>query len=239
MKAHSLKIVGIVVALLVLVLVALPFLVNVDSFRPRIQSEATAALGRQVTLGKLSLSILSSTVKADDIAIADDPAFSTAPFVKPESLKVGVELKPLIFNKEIKVTEIVLEKPQINLIRGANGTWNFSNIGTASHNKTTNSTSTGRPNFSVAELDVNHGQLTIGKANSSVKPQVYGDLNIDVANFSETTEFPFKLTAQLPGGGDADISGKARCPAECLAQPQTHSEDCWGRSNPTEWRVQR
>jgi AsmA protein len=209
MKKHWLKIVGIVIALLVLVLVALPFLINVDSFRPRIQSEASAALGRQVTLGKLSLSILSSTVKADDIAIADDPAFSTAPFVKAESLKVGVELKPLIFDKEIKVTEIVLEKPQINLIRGANGTWNFSNIGAASHNKTTNSTSTGTPNFSVAELDVNHGQLTIGRANSSVKPQVYDDVNIDVANFSETTEFPFKLTAQLPGGGDADISGKA------------------------------
>jgi AsmA protein len=209
-RHHWLKIAGIVIALLVLVLVALPFIINVDSFRPRIQSEASAALGRQMTLGKLSLSILSSTVKADDIAIADDPAFSTTPFVKAESLKVGVELKPLIFSKEIKVTEIVLEKPQINLIRGANGTWNFSNIGAASRDKPTNTTSSSStPNFSVAKLDVNHGQLSIGKANSSLKPQVYGDVNIDVANFSETSEFPFKLTAQLPGGGDADISGKA------------------------------
>ena len=209
MKKHWLKIVGVVVVLLILVLVALPFLINVDSFRPRIQSEATAALGRQVTLGKLSLSILSSTVKADDIAIADDPAFSTAPFVKAESLKVGVELKPLIFDKEIKVTEIVLEKPQISLISGPNNTWNFSNIGAASHNKTASTSSSSTPNFSVAKLDVNHGQLTIGKANSSLKPQVYDDVNIGVTDFSETTEFPFKLTAQLPGGGDADISGKA------------------------------
>jgi AsmA protein len=209
-RHHWLKIAGIVIALLVLVLVALPFIINVDSFRPRIQSEATAALGRQVTLGKLSLSILSSTLKADDIAIADDPAFSTAPFVKAESLKVGVELKPLIFNKEIKVTEIVLEKPQINLIRGPNNTWNYSNIGAASRDKTTKSTSSSSaPNFSVAKLYVNHGKLTIGRVHSSLKPQVYDDVNIDVANFSETTEFPFKLTAQLPGGGDADISGKA------------------------------
>lgn len=210
MKRHWLKIAGIVIALLVLVLVALPFMINVDSFRPRIQSEASAALGRQVTLGKLSLSILSSTVKADDIAIADDPAFSTTPFVKAESLKVGVELMPLIFSKAIKVTEIVLEKPQINLIRGPNNTWNYSNIGAASHDKASSTTSSSStPNFSVAKLNVNHGQLTIGRAHSSLKPQVYDDVNIDVAKFSETTEFPFKMTANLPGGGDADISGKA------------------------------
>ncbi len=208
-KHHWLKIAGIVIALIVLVLVALPFMINVDSFRPRIQAEASAALGRQVTLGKLSLSILSSAVKADDIAIADDPAFSTAPFVKAESLKVGVELKPLIFSKEIKVTEIVLEKPEINLIRGPNGTWNFSNIGAASKDRTSSTSSSGVSNVSVAELDVDQGRLTIGKAGSSLPPQVFDNVNIDATNFSETSAFPFKMTANLPGGGDADISGKA------------------------------
>jgi AsmA protein len=208
-KHHWLKIAGIVVAVLLVILVALPFMINVDSFRPRIQSEASAALGREVTLGKLSLSILSSTVKADDISIADDPAFATTPFVKAESLKVGVELKPLIFSKEIKVTEIVLEKPEINLIRGPNGTWNFSNIGSASRNKPDAPKSSGPPNVSVAKLEVNHGRLSIGKLNSALKPQVYDEVNVSVKDFSETSEFPFKLTTNLPGGGDADISGKA------------------------------
>jgi AsmA protein len=209
-KHHWLTIAGIVIALIVVILVALPFMINVDSFRPRIQREASAALGRQITLGKLSLSILSSTVKADDIEIADDPAFGTTPFVKAESLKVGVELKPLIFSKEIKVTEIVLEKPEINLISGPNGTWNFSNIGAASKDRGSKSTSSsGVPDFSVAKLNVNHGRVSIAKAGSALKPQVYDDVNVDVKDFSETSQFPFKLTANLPGGGDADISGKA------------------------------
>src|ERR1700751_894262 len=115
MKKRWLRIAGIAAGVLVLILVILPFVINVDIFRPRIQSEASAALGRQVTLGKLSLSILTSSVRADDIAIADDPAFSTTPFVTGESLKVGGELMPLIFSKKINVTEIVLEKPQITL----------------------------------------------------------------------------------------------------------------------------
>jgi AsmA protein len=210
MKRHWLRIAGIVIAVLVLVLIALPFMINVDSFRPRIQSEASAALGRQITLGKLSLSILSSSVRADDIAIADDPAFSTSPFVKAESLKVGVELMPLIFSKKINVTEIVLEKPQITLIKGTNGKWNFSSLGAAGRsNAEAPKASDSPPAVSVGKLNVNHGKLMVAKVHSSAQPEVYDDVNVAVTDFSETSQFPFKLTANLPGGGDADISGKA------------------------------
>src|SRR5262252_2595541 len=77
---RNLKIAGIVVACLVVILIALPFLINVNRFRPKVESEASAALGRQVTVGNLSLSILSGSVGAENIAIADDPAFSRSAF---------------------------------------------------------------------------------------------------------------------------------------------------------------
>src|SRR5262249_16196769 len=41
------------------------------------------------------------------------------------------------------------------------------------------------------------------------KPVLYDKVNISVRNFSFTSEFPFELAAQLPGGGDLKISGKA------------------------------
>src|SRR5262245_44115714 len=72
---RNLKIAAIVVGCLVVTLIALPFLINVNRFRPKLESEASAALGRQVTVGNLSLSILSGSVGAENIAIADDPAF--------------------------------------------------------------------------------------------------------------------------------------------------------------------
>jgi len=128
-KKRWLRIAGIAVAVLLVILVALPFLINVNSFRPKIESEASSALGRQVTVGNLSLSILSGSVGADNIAILDDPAFSKSPFITAKSLKVGVELMLLIFSKQLKVTEITLEQPQITLLKGANGTWNFSSLG--------------------------------------------------------------------------------------------------------------
>ena len=55
---RTLKIVGIVLVIILLAVIALPFLINVNSFRPKLESELSTALGRQVKVGNLSLSIL-------------------------------------------------------------------------------------------------------------------------------------------------------------------------------------
>lgn len=219
---RGLRIAGIIVAVLVVILIVLPLLVNVNSFRPKIESEMTSALGRPVTMGDLSLSILSGGVEVKNIAIADDPAFSKTPFVTAKSLKVGVELMPLIFSKQLNVTGIVLEQPEITLLKAANGTWNFSSLGgeatkkaaepkssVAAATKAPTSNASAPTNFSVAKLEISDGKLTVGKVNASAKRQVYDKVNITVKDFSLTSQFPFDLTAQLPGGGDANISGKA------------------------------
>ena len=212
MKKHWLRTTLIAVAVFVLILIALPFLINVNSFRPKIESEASSALGRQVTVGNLSLLLFSGHVEADNIAIADDPAFSKSPFVTAQSLKIGVELMPLIFSRKVKVTEIVLEQPQINLLKAANGTWNFSSLGGPSTKKPAEpkaDESGAPPDVPVGKLNVNNARLTVENVGSSRKPRVYDKVNIEVTNLSATSQFPFKLTALLPGGGDASISGKA------------------------------
>jgi AsmA protein len=212
MKKRWFRVLGIAVVVLIVIVIALPFLINVNSFRPKIESEATNALGRLVKLGNLSLSILAGTVGIDDISIADDPAFSKSPFIRAKSLKVSVELMPLIFSKQLNVTGIELDEPQIMLLRAANGKWNFSSLGGGATEKAPAPEKTGasKPqNFSVDKLDIKDGKVMTGKANSSAKPQVFDNLNVEVTNFSFNSQFPFKLTADLPGGGNASVSGKS------------------------------
>ena len=206
-----LKVLAIVVAIVVVILVALPFIINVNSFRPKLEATATDALGRQVKVGNLSLSILTGSVTADNISIADDPAFGTNPFVTAKSLKVGVELMPLITSKELRVTDITLVQPEITLLKNAAGKWNFSSLGgnSAKSPAPSSSGSSAPPNLSVGKLSVTDGKLIVGKANSNAKPHVYDQVNITVSNFSATSQFPFRLTAKLPAGGNADISGQA------------------------------
>jgi AsmA protein len=210
-KKRWLRIGGIVVAAFLLLIIALPLFINVNSFRPKIESEATSALGRPVKLGDLSFSILSGSVGVEDISIADDPAFSKSPFVTAKSLKVGVELIPLIFSRQLNVDRIVLNEPQISLLKAANGKWNFSSLGGSNANKApeTQKSTTAAGNVSVARLEIENGKLIVQDANSKGKPQVYDKVNIEVTDFSFTSQFPVKLTANLPGGGNADVSGKA------------------------------
>lgn len=223
---RALKILGIVIAIILVILIALPFVVNVNSFRPRLESELTTSLGRQVKVGNLSLSILAGSVAAEDLSIADDPAFSKDPFIRAKSLKVGVELMPLIFSKTLHITDITLDTPQISLLRSATGKWNFSSLGgnstakpaenaaksaanTAKPAGDTGSASSSTANLSVNQLNVKDGSVSVNRANSSIKPHVYEKVNITVSNFSFASQFPFTLSAGLPGGGDVKLDGKA------------------------------
>jgi AsmA protein len=162
-------------------------------------------------VGNLSLSILTGSVTADNISIAEDPAFGTAPFVTAKSLKVGVEVMPLITSKELRVTEITLDQPEITLLKTADGKWNISSLGGNTTKKASapSSSSSGSQNVSVAKLSVTDGKLIVGKANSKAKPHVYDQVNITVTDFSPTSQFPFRFTGKLPSGGSADITGKA------------------------------
>ena len=222
-----LKILAIVIGVLIVITIAVPFFVDANVFRPRLESELTDALGRQTKVGNLSLSLLSGGVKADDISIADDPAFSQTPFVQAKSLTVGVEMIPLIFSKSLHVTDLTLNEPQINLVRSENGEkWNFSSLGNknsgrehkATPAKPTGAKSAepgpsesagGNPNLSVAKLSVDDGRLAISRARSSEKTRVYDKVNINVSSFSFDSSFPFKLTSNLPSGGTLKLEGTA------------------------------
>ncbi len=206
-----LKIVAIIVGVLILIAIAIPFFIDANTFRPTLESDLTSALGRQVKVGNLSLRLLAGAVSADDISIADDPAFSKSPFVQAKSLKVGVEMMPLIFSKQLNVTELTLNQPEINLVRSENGEkWNFSSLGGNNKSATKPAASpSGNPNLSVAKLNVNDGQLTVSQTGSGEKPHVYDKVNIEVTDFSFSSSFPFKMTADLPAGGTLQLEGKA------------------------------
>jgi len=243
---RALKIVGIVIAVLIVIVLVLPFVVNVNDYRPRIESELTNALGRNVTVGNLSLSLWSGSLAADNIAIADDPSFSSSPFIKAQTLNVGVEILPLVLSKTLHITELTLSQPQVNLLRNREGKWNFSTIGAASPSKKTGATppsSAGQApppsgtettktspstpaespkeasnpkseqsieqNLSVGKLSIKNGQVSIADTAKATKPHIYKNANLTVKDFSFSSQFPFTLTADLPGGGNISLDGNA------------------------------
>jgi AsmA protein len=69
-------IIGTIVLVLVIAALCIPFFINVDSFRPKLEQSLSASLNRQVQIGKLQASIFSGGASASDIVICDDPAFN-------------------------------------------------------------------------------------------------------------------------------------------------------------------
>src|SRR5438874_9628740 len=239
---RALKIIGIVIVVLVVIVLALPFLINVNDFRPRVESELTNALGRKVSIGNLSLSLWSGSLAADDIAIADDPAFGNTPFIRAKSLDVGVEMMPLIFSKTLHITDLTLTQPQVTLLRARSGRWNFSTIGKAapqtnaapakqaaapasteksSSPAESNSDQSFQQNLSVGKLSIKDGVVSIGDTSNASKARVYKNVNVTVRNFAFSSQFPFTLSADLPGGGTVKLDGNAGPinPSDAAATP--------------------
>ncbi len=209
-----LKIVGIAVVLIVVVVIALPFVIDANQFRPVLESKLSGALGRAVKVGNLKISLLSGSIDADDIAIADNPTFSPAPFVRARSLHVGVEMKPLIFSRVVNVTSISLVNPEVTLVRTPSGEWNFANLGAGSgaaptENHAGTGMQTSGMNVSIDSLNITNGRVTIVRGDRRLKPYLFEKVNITAHNLSFTSIFPFALAAALPGGGSAKLDGKA------------------------------
>jgi AsmA protein len=208
MQKHWLKIVAGIVALFVLVIVLVPFLINVDDFRPTIESQLSAAFGRQITLGHLTLSLLKGSLDAENISIADDPAFSTTPFLQAKSLQIGVEVLPLVLHRQVRITNLTLDTPSITLLHAANGRWNFSSIGGASSTKSPQQVST-LPDLTVGELKIKSGSASVSSIPAERRPFVYSGINVTVQQFSFLKSFPFQLSATLPASGSLSLNGDA------------------------------
>ena len=226
---RTLKIIGIVIVVLILIVVIAPFLIPVNSFRPQIEQQASAALGRKVEIGNLSLSLFSGSLGADNLSIADDPKFSSAPFLTAKSFNVGVEVMPLITSKTLNVTSVVIDGPQVSLIRNAAGDWNYSTLG-ASPTKAQSQAapapaapagqaakpsapasappSGAPPAFTIQKLELKNGQITVSSVGSAKKSS-YSNLNVTASNVSLVSKFPVTVTADLPGGGNFKVDGTA------------------------------
>src|SRR5882724_5187377 len=165
----KLRILLIAVVVIVVLLVAVPFLIPVNKFRPTIEQTASDALGRKVSVGDLSLSLISGSLTAKDLSIGDDPKFSPSPFLTAKSLSVGVEMVPLIFSKTLNVTGITIDEPQVTLLRNPAGQWNYSSIGGSSKPaaKSCKSSSSAAPaDISVKKLELKNGKIIVGTTNS-------------------------------------------------------------------------
>ncbi len=185
----------ILAAVVVLAVAAFGILLsNVDHYRPRVQAELQKKLNRPVTLGPLGLKLLPFSVSIDGLTIGEDPAFASShPFATAKDVYVSVGLFSLIGgNPEVK--SLKLSRPQIELIRNAQGVWNFSTLG--EQNK-----SGGSSSLALDQLEIADGQVALTDATTREPRSVYDHIDVGLTDFAPNKRFGLKLAAHLPGAG--------------------------------------
>jgi AsmA protein len=196
-----------IVAVLIVVVLTIPLFLNANQFRPQIESDLSKSLGRPVRIGDLSLSVFSGKVTARDLSIADDPAFSQAPFVTAKSIAFTVALFEAVFQHRLNISAIDAESPQIVLIQMPSGVWNFSSMGAKSAPQVRPvSENSGNMALTIKSLNINNGQISI---NTGTKPEVLNNVAVQINNFAPAASFPFSLSGKVQGGGDLAITGQA------------------------------
>jgi AsmA protein len=223
---------GIVAAIIVVLLVAaaliVPHLIDINHYHGQIQSQLEKKLGRQVSLGNMSLSLFPPSFLVENATIAEDPRFASGrPFAAADKLSVSVKFWPLL-HKDVEVNSLELVHPHIELVRNAEGAWNFATLGqegkpTAAQKTPqpaqtphpaqapTPTTTTGPENkpaagqLSLANVFINDGQVAITDLQKHQSRAVYDHIDLSVNDFAPNQQFSMKLTAHLPGEGKQAI----------------------------------
>ncbi|HEY2018991.1 MAG TPA: AsmA family protein [Bryobacteraceae bacterium] len=200
------------IGVLLLVVLSAPLWIDANHFRPMLESDLSSALGREVKVGDLKLALLAGSVTTNDLSVADDPIFNRTPFVRAKSLKLAIELWPLITSRRLNVTALTIDQPDITLLQSPEGDWNFSRLGakpSAKPEPPQPASGKGGIDLSVKLVKITGARFTLGKTAGHAKPLVLEQLNAELRDFSNTSVFPFSLSTKVAGGGSIDLEGKA------------------------------
>ncbi len=199
----------VIVALLALIVVVTiaGFVVagNVDRYRPRVQAELQSKLNRPVTIGRLGLKLFPLSIRVEGLNIGESPAFSTGrPFATTNEVFVSAGILSLIWgNPEVK--DLVLDKPQIELVRNAAGVWNYSTLGSSSSGSSGNQSS-----FSLAKLQIDDGQVGYTDQMTKQARAVYDHIDLKLTDFAPHQEFGIELGVHFPGEGKQTLAFKGK-----------------------------
>ncbi len=126
-RHRVLRVLGTISGVLLLGVVALILLWDWDWFIPIVQNQASAAIGRRVTISHLHVHLgRNTTVAADNFVVANPDGFvSTYPLARIGRLTIVASVMDYISHRTIVLPSIALDHPDIRAIALPDGSNNF------------------------------------------------------------------------------------------------------------------
>ena len=118
---------GLVFILAAVVFVAPAFL-DLGSFKNTYLPLVEEAIHRRVDVGEVRLRLVPTpSIRLSSLKVWDTPDFPNNTFFAAEQIQLRLKLWPLLRGR-FEVTELVLDKPVVSLLKQSDGTFNYSDI---------------------------------------------------------------------------------------------------------------
>ncbi len=191
---------GLIAGLLAIGAAVLLF-VDVNQFREPIRTQLESRLKRSVKIDKLGLKLIPLSIRLDDVSIGESPSFpSQNPFVTAKETYVRVNVWALL-KKQVDVESMHLVGPTVELIKDANGRWNYQTLGESSSNAQGKSGSS----VQLASLQIDDGRIAITDLQLKKPRAVYDHIDITLKNFKPGQRFEMDAQVHLPSKGKDSV----------------------------------
>lgn len=158
--AKPIKIVLAAVGLLLLLVVGALFaaaaLFDPNDYRDRISSAVKQQTGRDLKLGHIELSVFPwLKVRVSDVSFSNAPGFGDAPMAQAKEVAVGVQLMPLLLDRQVRVSTVTLDGLKLELAKDPGGKTNWDDLAKSeSEEEDKKDEDKGGKGFEVESIDI-------------------------------------------------------------------------------------
>lgn len=207
-----LAVIAVVVVLVLGIAVAVMLLVDPNEYRGEIAAVVEEQTGRAFSIdGELGLRVLPCcAVAIDDTRLGNPAGFDEPDFASVSSVRLGLQLMPLLFEQRIVVDEVTLDGLTVNLLRLADGSanWEFDTGATAQEAPAEPEAAEAElPELSVAGVNISGARLEYRDEQAGTHVAVE-ELNVTTGPVAANEPIDIDASVRVRDfGSDATIDG--------------------------------
>lgn len=206
-------------ALLIAVIVVIPAFVDLGIFKSSYLPFIEDTLHRRVDVAEVRLALVPApSIRLSSLRISDGPVSPDTTFFAAERVQLRLKFWPLLRGR-FEVTQFILEKPVMNLLRQSDGALNPADLGDkkiapmkkpdrGSKSPAKSQDPTALPLVLPSRLSIRDGQLNLETRGE--KPLSLKGIDLSLENFSGSEPFPYHASFRYPGLKTISLEGTLR-----------------------------
>jgi uncharacterized protein involved in outer membrane biogenesis len=138
------------IAILIAAALLLAPIMPLGWLKPRVESQLSATLGRQVTIDSLRVNLFGGpylTIRG--LTAKEDPAFGDGNLLKADEVRADFSLTDYALRRQLVIEAMTIRSPEFTFVKNPNGAWSWTTLGNSA---------------SVAEATLKHSLIDAGLA---------------------------------------------------------------------------